>query len=129
MRIHHLNLCTMCPYGGRLVTGGAWGVSAEFVVHALLVETDHDLVLVETGMGLEDVRAPARRLGRGFLATSRPILREEQTAVRQIERLGLSPADVGRVVVTHLDPDHAGGLSDFPRATIHAMRAEHDAAT
>jgi glyoxylase-like metal-dependent hydrolase (beta-lactamase superfamily II) len=39
----------------------------------------------------------------------------EETAVRQIERLG-SPADVRHILPTHLDFDHAGGLEDLPGA-------------
>jgi glyoxylase-like metal-dependent hydrolase (beta-lactamase superfamily II) len=131
MKIHHLNLCTMCPFGGRLVSGGQKSIlgTGELVVHALLVETARDgLVLVDTGMGLEDVCAPLRRLGPGFVAFSRPVLREEDTAVRQVERLGFDRRDVRHIVVTHLDPDHAGGIPDFPAATVHVHRTEHAAA-
>jgi glyoxylase-like metal-dependent hydrolase (beta-lactamase superfamily II) len=131
IKVHHLNLCTMCPFGGRFLSGGSRSIiaSSELVVHALLVETPKDgLVLVDTGMGLEDVRSPIRRLGPGFVGLARPRLREEDTAVRQVERLGFSRSDVRHVVVTHLDPDHAGGINDFPNATIHVHRIEHDAA-
>ncbi|MFO0739199.1 MAG: MBL fold metallo-hydrolase [Labilithrix sp.] len=131
MKIHHLNLCTMCPFGGRLVSGGhmpVWG-RGELVIHALLVETPKDgLVLVDTGIGVEDVRHPLRRIGAGFLQFARPRLREEDTAVRQVERLGFSRHDVRHVVCTHLDVDHAGGLPDFPDAKVHVHRRERDAA-
>lgn len=126
MKVHHLNLCTICPFGGSLVSGGG---PAELVVHAMLVETPRDgLVLIDTGMGLDDVRAPVRHLGAGFVVLSRPRLREEDTAIRQVERLGFSRSDVRHIVVTHLDPDHAGGLPDFPEATVHVHRREHAAA-
>lgn len=132
MKIHHLNLCTMCPFGGRLISGGHRSIlePGEMIVHALVVETARDgLVLVDTGMGLEDVRRPKRRLGAGFVAATRPQLREEDTAVRQIERLGYSRKDVRHIVVTHLDLDHAGGIPDFPDAQVHVHRNEFDAAT
>lgn len=132
MKIHHLNLCTMCPFGGRLVSGGVAPIlgRAELVIHVLLVETPNDgLVLVDTGMGLDDVRSPGRRLGAMFIAMARPRLRESETAVRQVERLGFTRRDVRHIVVTHLDPDHAGGLVDFPEAKVHVHRAEHLAAT
>jgi glyoxylase-like metal-dependent hydrolase (beta-lactamase superfamily II) len=98
------------------------------VCHALVVETNEGLVLVDTGFGIEDVRAPAKRLGRGIVALTRPRLREEDVALRQIERLGFGRADVRHVVVTHLDLDHAGGIPDFPDARIHVHRAELAAA-
>lgn len=131
MKIHHLNLCTMCPFGGRLISGGSRPMSApaELVIHALLVETARDgLVLVDAGLGLSDVRQPVRRLGAGFVALARPRLREEDTAARQVERLGFSRRDVRHVVVTHLDLDHAGGIVDFPEARVHVHEREHAAA-
>jgi glyoxylase-like metal-dependent hydrolase (beta-lactamase superfamily II) len=116
-KVHHIDLCSMCPFTvGRMA------------VHALLVETTDRLVLVETGLGLDDVRSPRRRLGVGFVLAMRPDLREEHTAVRQIERLGFSRDDVRDIVVTHLDVDHAGGLPDFPDASVHVHRPERDAA-
>jgi glyoxylase-like metal-dependent hydrolase (beta-lactamase superfamily II) len=99
----------------------------DVVCHVLLVEGPDGLVLVDTGFGLADVAAPARRLGpvRHLL---RPALDPEQTAVRQVERLGLRREDVRDVVLTHLDLDHVGGLADFPHARVHTTRAEADAA-
>ena len=32
------------------------------------------------------------------------------------------------MVLTHLDFDHAGGLDDFPAATVHLLAEERDAA-
>lgn len=130
MKIHHINLGTMCPYGGNLFDGRGGSIvsKGEMIIHALVVETNDGLVLVDTGIGLEDMKSPVRRLGLGFVAGCRPVLREEDTAVRQIERLGFKRSDVRNLVVTHLDVDHAGGIPDFPDAKIHVYRAEHAAA-
>jgi glyoxylase-like metal-dependent hydrolase (beta-lactamase superfamily II) len=35
---------------------------------------------------------------------------------------------VRHIVLTHLDIDHAGGLSDFPTAQVHVLDVEHAAA-
>jgi glyoxylase-like metal-dependent hydrolase (beta-lactamase superfamily II) len=94
----------------------------------VLLETAEGLVLVDTGFGLEDVRNPKARLSRFFLGLVSPEFREELTAVRHIERLRLDPRDVRHIVLTHLDFDHAGGLDDFPGATVHLLRSERDAA-
>ncbi len=126
-KIRHLNLATMCPVGGRLVSGSP-AEPAELVVHALLVETDEGLVLVDTGFGLDDVRDARARLGAPLLWAGRLRLRDEDTAIRQIERLGHRASDVRHIVVTHLDPDHAGGLADFPHAAVHVHRREQEAA-
>jgi glyoxylase-like metal-dependent hydrolase (beta-lactamase superfamily II) len=97
---------------------------ARLTCHCLLVETRDALVLVDTGFGTRDVADPPGRLSKFFLFLLRPEFREELTAVRQIERLGYDPRDVRHIVLTHLDFDHAGGLDDFPEATVHLMAAE-----
>lgn len=128
-RIVHLDCVTMCPPAGRLTDGrrGARG-QAELSCHCLLVEMGDRLVLVDTGLGLHDVRFARPRLSASFLHLLRPRLRESDTAVRQLEQLGYRAQDVTDIVLTHLDCDHAGGLDDFPRARVHLLETECRAA-
>jgi glyoxylase-like metal-dependent hydrolase (beta-lactamase superfamily II) len=125
MKIHHLNCGSV-----RTIEATYDGPPpAHAVNHCLLVETDADgLVLVETGLGLGDVRDPDATLGADWVTMAEPVLDEEETAVRQIARLGHSPGDVRHVIVTHLDVDHCGGLPDFPDAKVHVLAAELEAA-
>ncbi len=133
MRIHHLNCGTDCPVGGALFDGCSTGLLGHIVCHCLLIETHaHGLVLVDTGYGLKDVDHPHRadpRIPRPWRAMLNIRLRAEETAVRQIEALGFQAADVRHIIATHLDFDHAGGLEDFPHATVHVMAREYDDAT
>jgi glyoxylase-like metal-dependent hydrolase (beta-lactamase superfamily II) len=133
MRVHHLNCGTDCPVGGALFDGRSLAPIGRLVCHCLLIETDaHGLVLVDTGYGLKDVDHPHRppaRIPRVMRAMLNIRFREEETAVRQIESLGFRAGDVRHIVLTHLDFDHAGGLEDFPQATVHVMDAEFTAAT
>lgn len=130
MRIHHLNCGTMCPVGGWLIHGRSRdATTARLVCHCLLIETPDDgLVLVDTGLGMQDVLRPAR-LSPFFRNLMRLPLRAEETAMRQIEALGFKARDVRHIVVTHLDFDHAGGIEDFPGAAVHVLEPEHRAAT
>lgn len=129
MRVHHLNCGSMRPFGGKIIDGRPGMLrSAAMVCHCLLVETGDGLVLVDTGIGMTDIDPATRTLGREFQALTRPLLDPEETAVRQVIRLGYDPADVRHIVLTHLDLDHAGGLPDFPSATVHVMSDELDAA-
>ena len=52
---------------------------------------------------------------------------EADTAVRQIEWLGHRPADVLQIILTHGDPDHAGGLADFPNTRAYTASEERAA--
>lgn len=96
--------------------------------HCLLVETDSGLVLIDTGYGMRDVAHPKTRLSRAFLALLKPDLRPELTAIRQIQELGWRAHDVRHIILSHLDFDHAGGLDDFPEATVHLLGAERESA-
>jgi glyoxylase-like metal-dependent hydrolase (beta-lactamase superfamily II) len=130
MRVHHLNCVSACPLGGKLMDAGPESVlqRGHLTSHSLLIEDGDQLVLVDTGYGLNDVRDPHSRLSEFFLTLNSPDFREEMTAVRQIEQLGFDPRDVRHIVLTHLDFDHAGGLDDFPEAKVHMLRSERDAA-
>jgi glyoxylase-like metal-dependent hydrolase (beta-lactamase superfamily II) len=129
MRVHHLNCVSACPLGGALMDGQSKSsLRGRLVCHCMLVETDRQLVLVDTGYGLRDVAEPRARLSRFFLTLLAPELRPEMTAQRQVQQLGFDPRDVRQIVLTHLDFDHAGGLDDFPWATVHMLAAERNAA-
>ncbi|MFD0352065.1 MBL fold metallo-hydrolase [Kitasatospora aburaviensis] len=110
---------------------GCYSAAAALVgrlsAHCLLVESPAGLILVDTAFGTEDVADPGR-LGRQFLTVVRPRLHLARTALHQIRALGYDPQDVRHIVLTHLDLDHAGGISDFPHARIHVLAEELRAA-
>jgi glyoxylase-like metal-dependent hydrolase (beta-lactamase superfamily II) len=125
--VHHLNCATMCPIGAFLLGQRGLG-RGRLVAHCLLVETERDgLVLIDTGLGTRDI-AGQTRMPWSFRKMVGPRLDPGETAVAQIVALALDPKDVRNVVITHLDLDHAGGLSDFPEARIHLHAREHAAA-
>ena len=71
-RIHHLDCTTLCPASAALINdGGAIFQRGRMVCHCLLIEGDDGLVLVDTGLGTEDLADPERRLGRAFTTSSR----------------------------------------------------------
>lgn len=129
LRIHHLSAGTMCPLSAKLINGEGGLLSpARMVCHCWLVESDDGLILVDTGVGTRDLADITGRMGRVFKHVVRPILDPESTAIAQIRKLGFDPADVRHIIPTHLDLDHAGGLPDFPDATVHVFEPEHRAA-
>lgn len=128
LRVHHLNCGTHCPLGGSLFDGESHRLFAKVPTRCLLVETASGLVLVDTGYGLKDVRAPGTRLPGLWRALLNVQLNEDDTAARQVEQAGFKTSDVRHIVMTHLDFDHAGGIEDFPQARVHLLAAELDAA-
>lgn len=97
-------------------------------IYAFLIEHDEGLILVDTG-------ETARVAEPGYFPTWHPYFRTGlRSAVRdddeigpQLTRLGFSPDDVSRVVMTHLHTDHAGGLHHFPASEVlaSALEIEH----
>jgi glyoxylase-like metal-dependent hydrolase (beta-lactamase superfamily II) len=98
------------------------------ICHCLLLEDRNALALVDTGLGVLDVRQPVERLGQPLIDAVGLQFDERQTAVRQVEQLGFSASDVKHIILTHCDPDHTGGLADFPHAQVHVSKEEHAAA-
>lgn len=121
-KVHHLDCCTMCPFVGG-------GPSGHLVAHVLALETERSgIVLVDTGIGTAARQDPVAHLGLLFAGLFRPDRDPGRTAKAHLVALGLDPADVRHIVVTHLDVDHAGGLADFPHATVHVHARELAAA-
>ena len=100
------------------------------VCHCLLIESNSGLVLVDTGLGLKDIRNQERFTSNFiFNRIARPKLDVEETAYMQIIKKGFNPKDVRHIIATHFDSDHIGGIADFPHAVIHVLKDEWDAAT
>lgn len=124
-QVHHLNCGSFCLYCAPFF--GQRGLKAELVCHCLLLETDQGLVLIDTGLGVQDYLHPKKRLG-ALISTLGTIQSNiNLTAISQIQRLGFKPSDVKHILVTHLDFDHAGGISDFPNAMVHILSSEFNA--
>lgn len=113
MKIHHLNCGILhAP------------PSPKASCHCLLIEHERGLVLVDTGIGLEDIKHPVERIGQFAIEAAGFQFHEELTAARQVEKRGFKIADVTDIVLTHGDQDHAGGLADFPAASVHVAVEE-----
>lgn len=121
LEVHHLSCACI---RGLSIHGRA------LACHCLLIETPASgLVLVDTGLGSVDYAKPTARLGYGFVyGYARPRRDPSLAAVAQIRALGYRAEDVRHIVLTHMDLDHVGGLSDFPGAEVHLHAAELEAA-
>jgi glyoxylase-like metal-dependent hydrolase (beta-lactamase superfamily II) len=86
------------------------------------------VLLVDTGLHASVATHARRSLG-WALPRVMPVEMEADWALPgRLHRLGLEPADVAVVVMTHLHHDHASGLVEFPDATFVVDGDEWDAA-
>ncbi|MEO8254831.1 MAG: MBL fold metallo-hydrolase [Flavobacterium sp.] len=114
IKIHHLNCLKIVSPVNDNVCG-----------HCLLIHENDKLILIDTGIGLLDIQNPEERIGQQLIDMVGYRFDENQTAIKQIEKLGLDPAKVTDCIISHLDNDHIGGLADFPNATVHAGIEEY----
>jgi N-acyl homoserine lactone hydrolase len=99
-------------------------------IYAFAIEHPEGVIVVDTG-------ETARVTEPGYFPRWQPFfrfavrerVRPEQEIGPQLERLGIAPADVRQVVMTHLHTDHAGGLHHFEGNEILVSRAELDYAS
>jgi N-acyl homoserine lactone hydrolase len=77
-----------------------------FPVPAYLIETEHERILIDTGLHPEAVRDPEGHYGRALFE-----FEQERDITEQVDL-----HTVTKVVLTHLHFDHAGGLALLPRS-------------
>ena len=94
-------------------------------IYLWVIEHPEGLIVVDTG-------ETARVAEPGYFPRWHPYFRfgvrewvqESEEAGPALRRLGIEPADVRWVVMTHLHTDHAGGLAHFPDSEILVSRVE-----
>ncbi|MCG8605674.1 MBL fold metallo-hydrolase [bacterium] len=92
--------------------------------HCLIIRTDSGVALIDTGIGTQDIANPDARIGREAIEAAGFQFIPVVTAIHQLGMLGIKRSDVTDIIMTHCDPDHAGGLSDFPDASVHIAAEE-----
>lgn len=92
-------------------------------VPAYLIRTDDGKnILIDTGFD------PALVAAAGQPGYQGPPISGFVSVVDQLAALGVRPEEVGTLVATHLDVDHAGMLDAFPNAEIAVQRAMYETA-
>ena len=93
------------------------GRSMEMVLPCYLVETsDGKRILIDSGIAA-DGRHPQA-----------PLSQNERNVLEHLAELGLRPNDVGTIICTHFDVDHAGFHDHFPHAEFIVQREHYQIA-
>lgn len=98
---------------------------------AYLIETSNGRILFDVGCDYAKIADPAQRVqyyDPENFAFGAPEMQEPQRLPRHLAKLGLTPADVDVVFLSHLHFDHAGGLCDVCGKEVHVQHDELEAA-
>nr|WP_246506579.1 MBL fold metallo-hydrolase [Mesorhizobium silamurunense] len=107
-----------------ILRGGSWQSVRLRVRYGLIFHPTAGPVLVDTGYTREALSGERRgRMLRLYGALLKPELDAAGQVLPVLKHFGLSPDDIGTVIVTHFHADHISGLSLFPRARFIASDA------
>lgn len=98
---------------------------------AYLIETRNGRILFDVGCDYAKIADPVRRAqyyDPEIFAFGAPEMQESQRLPHHLAKLGLTPADVDVVFLSHLHFDHAGGLCDVCGTEVHVQHDELEAA-
>src|SRR6266446_9444760 len=99
------------------------GKPVEFVDNCYLIKHSQGWLLWDTGVTDAVAAMP------NGLAPSDPkavFWRRPKTLAAQLDQLGVTPADVKAMAVSHTHPDHIGNVEMFPTTMLYVQKAEYE---
>ena len=104
--------------------GGRWAPVDFPALCGLIRHPQRGWMLYDTGYADHFFRATDPWPERLYRATLPVELPQDEILETQLAGFGLTPADIGTVIVSHYHGDHIAGLRDFPNARFIALRAD-----
>ncbi len=99
---------------------------------AYLIETKNGRILFDVGCDYAKITDPylrAEYYDKETFAFGAPEMQEAQRLPHHLAKLGIAPADIDVVFLSHLHFDHAGGLCDVCGTEVHIQHDELASAT
>jgi N-acyl homoserine lactone hydrolase len=110
------------PDKSRWTPGVDVGKPVEMVGNCYLIRHTQGWLLWDTGVTDAVATMPGGRPGqKGSPHWFRP-----KTLAGEIDKLGLKPADIRYLAISHTHPDHIGNVGLFPQSMLLVQRAEYD---
>ena len=82
----------------------------------LLHHKKYGYILFDTGYSLRNYECGWK--GKVYNLLNPMFVKKEETIVEQLKKDGIYARDVKYIILSHMHPDHIGGLKDFPKSKI-----------
>ena len=99
------------------------GTSMDFVDNCYLIKHAKGWFLWDTGVAEAIAAMPN---GQAPADPRMTHWKKPKTLAAQLEQLGVKPADVKGLAVSHTHPDHHSNVEMFPQAMLYVQKAEYD---
>ncbi len=119
-RVSILDGGTLALPGFKMYWGRGTPELLRFACYAVLVDHEEGLFLFDTGFDWEFMEK--------WTQQDNPLQDPDQTVLAQLDKLGVRPSDVTRIINSHLHIDHVGGNKHFPDAPIVVHMKEYEGA-
>ncbi len=102
------------------------GTPMEIPILFLIIRHGNEWIAFDTGCNGETARDPVAYWGEELAKAFQPVMGPDEEFARAIRTLGLKPADLKAVILSHGHTDHAGAIEDFRGTTvpIYVQKAE-----
>jgi nucleoside-diphosphate-sugar epimerase/glyoxylase-like metal-dependent hydrolase (beta-lactamase superfamily II) len=116
IRILNVGICEQL--GAGFLPGGPWKKIEIPALVAAIKHPQNGWILFDTGYATRFFDGTRRMPYRLFRVGTPLKMTEADNLVEQLPGEGIDPLAVRWIILSHFDPDHYGGLKDFPNARI-----------
>src|SRR5579859_2193842 len=104
------------------IEGGSWRPVPFPALSMLLIHPEEGPILYDTGYDPAFFRATERFPEKLYRLTTPAEIPPGEDLARQLRRLGIAPADIRHLILSHFHADHIAGAHLFPQAAVHCAK-------